>query len=145
MVNAAIKARSGLQLDVPIEVIAPALVEVIGREALAVVLQLPAGRADRLTLEMHLRLAGRAAALPEVARSAGSGDILPGGAAALGARDDMVERQLAARSAIDAAEAVAQEQVEPGESGILVGLDELPERNDRRQLQRPARAVHLAV
>ena len=38
---------SGLQLDVPIEIVAPALVQVIGREAAAMFLQLPAGRPDR--------------------------------------------------------------------------------------------------
>src|SRR5687767_11750200 len=86
-----------LQLDVPVQVVAPALVEVVGREALAVVLQLPAGRADRRALEMHLGLARGAAAFLKIARSAGGGDILPGRSAALGARHDMVEGQLPVR------------------------------------------------
>src|SRR5688572_21743516 len=34
----------GLQLDVPVEIVAPAFVQVIGREASAILLQLPAGR-----------------------------------------------------------------------------------------------------
>ena len=88
--------RLGLQLDVPVEIVAPALVQVIGREAAAMLLQLPAGRPERAAADVHVRLLRRAAALPEVARRAGGGDILPGRAAALGARQDMVEGQLAA-------------------------------------------------
>ena len=57
----------------------------------------------------------------------------------------MVEGQLAPRPAIDAAEFVAEEQVEPGERRIFVGPDIIAKRDHRRQLQRDARAVHLAV
>src|SRR5437763_9733769 len=64
------------QLDVPIEIIAPALVQIIGRKRAAVLLELPARRPDRLTLEMHVRLDRRAPALLQVARRAGGRDIL---------------------------------------------------------------------
>ena len=50
-----------------------------------------------------------------------------------------------ARAAIDAAELVAQEQVEPGERRIFVGPHVIAKRNHRRQLERDARAVHFAV
>src|SRR3954470_19762473 len=114
---------SGLQLDVPVEIVAPAVVEVVGREGAAVLLQLPAGRAERAAADLHVRLLGRAAALPEVAGRAGGGDIVPGGAAAERARQDMVEGQLPGVAAILAREAVAQEQVEPGECRELRGPD----------------------
>src|SRR4051794_33479983 len=106
---------SGLQLDIPIEIIPPAGVEVIGREAPPMLLQLPAGRPERPPVEVHMRLKRRAAALAEIAGRAGGGDILPGRPPALGAGDDMVEGQLARVAAILALEAIAQEQVEPGE------------------------------
>ena len=109
------------------------------------VLQLPTCRPDRLAVDLHAGLARRPAALAQIARSAGRGDILPGRAPALGARHDMVERQLAVAAAIDTAEAVAKEQVEPGEGRIFVGADELAQGDDRRQLQRLAGAVHFAV
>src|SRR6187399_2316302 len=118
MVNARI-SRSGFQLDVPVEIIAPAAVQIIGWEASAVVLQLPASRPDRLELDMHAGLPRRAPALLQVAGRAGRSDILPGRSSALGAREDMIERQLPARSAIDAAELVAKEQVESREGRIF--------------------------
>src|SRR4029453_15997929 len=105
----------GFELDVPVEIVAPALVQIVGREALAMVLQLPAGRPDRFPLNMHAGLARGPPALLEIAGRAGGGDILPAGPPALGARHDMVKRQFPVRSAIDATEAVAEEQVEPGE------------------------------
>src|SRR5437868_12212158 len=140
-----VNAALGLEFDIPVEIVAPALVEVVGREAIAVILELPAGRADRLALNMHMRLARRAAALLEVARRAGGGDILPTGPAALRTRQDMVERQFPPRPAIDAAEAVAKEKVEPREGGIFVGPNELAKRDHRRQLEAGRGRVNLAV
>ena len=81
----------------------------------------------------------------QIAGRAGGRDILPGRAAALGARQDMVEGQLARVAAILAGEAVAQEQVESGEGRIFGRADILPERDHARQLHRHGRAVHLAL
>ena len=118
-----------LQLDVPVEPVAPRFVEVVGREALAVLLQLPAGRPDGLQHQFHSRLFGRPSALLHVARRAGGDDVLPCGLAAEAARDDMVEGQVAGAAAILAGEAVAQEQVEAGEGGKFAGLHVLLERD----------------
>ena len=108
-------------------------------------LELPAGRPDRRQRQRHPGLARRAAALAEVARRAGGDDVLPRRAPALRARDDVVERQLAAMPAILAGEAVAQEQVEARERRMLRGPDILAQRDHRRQLHRPVRAAHLAL
>src|SRR3546814_16852904 len=86
-----------------------------------IVLQLPARRAPRLTIERHPRLLRRPAAFLEVARRAGGGDILPRRAPAQPARHDMIESQILARSAILAREAVAQEQVEARERRMQIG------------------------
>src|SRR5678815_1538658 len=126
----------GFELDVPVEIVAPALVQIVGREALAMVLQLPTGRPDRFPLNMHAGLPRGSPALLEIAGRAGGGDVFPASPPALGARHDMVERQFPVRSAIDATEAVAEEQVEPGEGRIFVRPDILAKRDDRRQLHR---------
>src|SRR5436190_17206981 len=136
---------SGLQLDVPVEIVAPALVEVIGREGAAVLLQLPAGRPERAAVDVHVRLLRRSAALAQVAGGAGGGDILPGRPPALGARDDVIEGQLPQVAAILALEAVAKEQVEPGEGRMLGGADILAKRDDARQPHREARGMNLAL
>src|SRR3954471_19690298 len=107
--------RLRLQLDIPVEIVAPARVEIVGREGATMLLKLPAGRPDRIAVRMHVRFVGRPPALAQVARCAGRRDILPRRPPALCARNHMVEGQLAVRSAIDAAEAVAQEEVEPRE------------------------------
>src|SRR4029453_3620926 len=113
----------GFELDVPVEIVAPALVQIVGRKALAMVLQLPAGRPDQLPFDVHACLPGGPSTLLEVARRPGGGDILPAGPPALGTRYHMGEGQLPVRPAIDAAEAVAQEQVEPGKGRIFVRPD----------------------
>ena len=107
-------------------------------------LQLPVGRADGRDVQRHARLFRRTSALFQVARRTGGGDVFPGRPATLRARNDMVERQVAARAAILAGEPVAQEQVEPGEGGKLRRLHELLQRDHRRQLHRHRRAAYFA-
>src|SRR3546814_6870488 len=93
----------------------PAFVQVIGRKGAAVALQLPARRTPGLAVDGHMRLGRGAAALLQIARRTGGGDILPARPPAQPARDHMVEGQFLARPAILAGEPVAKEQVEPGE------------------------------
>ena len=57
----------------------------------------------------------------------------------------MIEGQFARRPAIDAAEFVAEEQVEAGERRIFIGTDIVAKGDHARQLQGGARGVHLAV
>src|SRR5687768_6793079 len=120
---------SGVELDVPVEIVAPAFMKVVGRKASPVLLQLPAGRPERMPLDVHVRLARGSAALAQVARRAGGGDVLPGGSAALGARKDVIEGQFQHSATILAGETVAKEQVEPGEGGIFARADILAKRN----------------
>ena len=108
-------------------------------------LQLPAGRPVGMVADAHMRLQRRAPALAQIAGGTGRRDILPGRASALRARQDMVEGQLVEAAAILAGEAVAQEQVEPGEGWIFARPYILAQRDHARQLEGPARAVHLAL
>jgi len=57
----------------------------------------------------------------------------------------MIEGEVVARAAILAAEAVAQEDVEPGEGGIGGGFDVGLERHHARQLHFNRGAVHRVV
>ena len=133
-----------VQRHVPIEPVAPAIVEIIGREAPAMFLQGPAGGAPGLVRERHVRLLGRAAALLEIARRASSRDIFPRRPPALRARHDMIEGQVMFRAAILAFEAVAQEQVEARERRVGRRLHELAQRDHGGQLHGEARRMHLA-
>src|SRR3546814_17564364 len=68
--------RSRLQLDAPIQPVAPGFVQVIGREAAAMFLELPARRPDRRDVERHPGLFGGTPALFELVRRA-AGDGIP--------------------------------------------------------------------
>src|SRR4249919_265328 len=122
-----------IQLAVPIQEVAPALVQVAGREGAAVLLQFLRRRLDRRALHVHADLAQQPVALQEVARAAGSHDVGPGGAAAARLRHDMVEGELVGRevaAAVLAVETVAQEDVEPREGRPPRRRHVFLERND---------------
>src|SRR5436190_19336716 len=108
-------------------------------------LELPAGRTDRIAVRVHMRFERGSPALAQVARRASHCDVLPCSTAAMCARNNVVEGQFAGGSAINATETVAQEQVEPGERRIFVGPNELPQGNDGRKLERAAWAVDLSL
>src|SRR5437773_721219 len=92
-------STSRQQLDVPVEITAPALVQIVRRKRPPMLLQLPTRRADRVAQQVHVRLRRRPPALLEVARGAGGGDIFPHRPPAMRAGDHMVERQLPVRPA----------------------------------------------
>ncbi len=138
------RRESPLQLDVPIKPVAPCFVEVVGREALADMLQLPAGWADRID-HGHARLLGCATAFFHIAGRARARDILPSGFSSQTARDHMIESQILLAAAILAGEAVAQEQVEAGESRKLALLHILAQRDHRGNLHIERRRMHFAV
>src|SRR3546814_20189715 len=58
---------------------------------------------------------------------------------------DLIEGEVVVRSAILAAEAVAKEEVEPGEGGMRGGPDILAKRDDRRQPHGTAGAVDFPL
>src|SRR5881409_1741180 len=102
--------------------------QVVGREALAVLLKLPTGRPDWAHKRLHVRLLRGAPALLHVARRARGEDVLPRGLAAQPPGRDVVERQMLRAAAVLAREAVAQKHVEARERGKLAGPHELPQR-----------------
>ena len=72
----------------------------------------------------HMRLLRRQAALAQIARRAGRHDVFPGRLPAFRARKDMIERKIAAGTAILAGEPVAQEDVETRERRMRGRFDE---------------------
>jgi hypothetical protein len=137
--------RLSQQFDVPIEPVTPAVVQEIGRKAAAMILQLPARRADRGDVEAHLGFLGRPPALFQIAWGTGGRHILPRRATAISARNDMIERQIMAHAAILTLKPVAQEDVEPREGRMLRWLHIGFERDDRRQFHGMRRRMHLAL
>src|SRR5580692_10230430 len=77
--SVALDRALSLQLYVPVEVVEPAFVEVVGRELAAVFLQFVHGRAARMAARVHLGFARGAASLAQVAAGAGGDDVLPRG------------------------------------------------------------------
>src|SRR5438445_6585575 len=96
-------------------------------------------RCERVLPRKHPRLLRRQIALAQIARRAGGDDIFPGGLAAFAARDDVIEGEVVMRVTVLADEAVAQENVEPGEGGMRGRLDERLQRHHARKLDLEAR------
>src|SRR3546814_18074076 len=117
----------------------------VRRKGATIVLQLPARRAPRLAIERHMRLLRRPAALLQVARRAGGGDLFPARPPAQPPRHDMIEGQFLPRSTILASEAVAPKQVEAGASPLLRRLHILPKPDPARYRHRVRRRTHLAL
>lgn len=97
-----------LQLCIPIQKIHPAVVQMAGREFAAEVAQLFGFGLARRSAQRKPDLLERLRSFAQVARAAGRHDVLPAGYTAAGTRHDMVKRQIPARTAILAAELVAQ-------------------------------------
>src|SRR6202011_4049482 len=108
-------------------------------------MQLMHRRGERGLLRKHPRLLRSQVSLAQIARRTGRDHVLPGGLAALAARDDVIEGEVVVGRTILADEAVAQEHVEPGEGGMRGRLDEGFQRHHARQLDLERRAAHRAV
>src|SRR6185312_15486451 len=80
-----------LQLRIPIQIIRPAFMQIVRREFAPAFAQFGDGGLMRALTGMHAGLGRKPAALQEIAGAAGGDDILPGGAATPGARDQMIE------------------------------------------------------
>jgi MFS family permease len=127
-----------IELDIPVEIVPPALVQVVGRERAAVVPELVRARYVGLGHRVHAALAGQAVALAQVAAGAGGEDVGPGRPPAARARHQVVEGELVGRKrplAVLAGEPVAQEDVEPGEGWAAVLRDVLLQCHYRGQAQ----------
>src|SRR5258706_5584615 len=134
-----------IELGVPVQIIEPAIVQIVRREQPAVAVQLVHRRRERRLPWKHPRLVRRQVSLAQIARRTGSDHIFPSGLAAFAARDDVIEGEIVVGGAVRADEAVAQELVEPGEGGMRGRLDEAFQRHHARQLDLERGAAHGAV
>src|SRR5262247_3191641 len=119
--------RLRLEFGVPVEVVEPAFVQIIGREQAAVAVQLehrwPIGQLPRL----HARVVRQMPALTQIARSASRYHVVPARLAAARARDQVIEGKIILAAAVLAGEAIAQEHIEACkgriERGLYIGLE----------------------
>ena len=107
--NPPLRRRLRIELGIPIEIVEPAVVQVVRRKQPAVAVQVLHRRLERHLRRPHLRLVRRQVALPQIARRAGGDDVVPGRVAAARARHQVIEGEIVARAAILAAEACRAE------------------------------------
>lgn len=125
-----------LQFAVPIQVIPPALVQVIGGEMTAICLELAGPGLMRRRQGNHAAFPGQTAALAQITGGARCDHILPSGPPPPAAGDDVIEGQILGgkpNAAILAAKPVTQENIIPGEYGSAISKNKLFQRDDRRQ------------
>src|SRR5690606_26685679 len=139
---------SGLQLDVPVEKVRPALMQEVGRKRSAVLLQPEGCRLHRLDQRRHTAFLRQAVPLDEIAALTGGDDVIPGGTATSRTGQNMVEGQIfggVAFAAVLALEAVAQKNVETREGRPPVQVNILLQGDDARQTHAKARGMDLAL
>src|SRR5690242_10072871 len=124
------------------------MVQEVGREGTAVVAQHLRRRLQRPVARIEPAFGRHAVAFAQVAARAGGDDVLPRRMAAARARHDVIEGEVVRRKAVAAIladEAVAQEDVEPGEGRPARQGNVRFERDDARQLYLERRAAHDAI
>src|SRR6516165_1843898 len=114
---------SGLELGVPVEIVHPALMQIVRRKLPSVLMQIMDRWLVGPLTGPHARLRGQPIALEQIAGRAGRHHVRPDGLPALRARHHMVEGQILAAAAILAGEAVTQEHVEAREGRMARRLD----------------------
>ena len=85
---------SGLQFSVPVQIITPAFVKIVGREGPPVFLKKAAAGLIGFSVGMHADLAGEAGAFEEIAGAAGGNNVLPGCFSPFRTGDNVIESQL---------------------------------------------------
>lgn len=130
-----------LQLAVPVEIVHPAFMQVVGRKQPAILVQVVDGGLEGFARRPHIGLLGQHIAFGQIAAGAGRNNIFPDSCAALGARNHMVEGQVIMRTAILAGESVPQKHVEPGKGRMARRLYIGFERNHRGKLHFPVGAA----
>src|SRR5262245_35065515 len=143
-------SSSGLvELDVPIEIVAPAFRGIAKTDGNA-----NGGRrfgALRHSHQMHAGFSRRAPTFLAIARDATGNDVLPILTAALGDRKDMIERQLARGKAVPTVLAfvvVARVNVRARERHVVetpLDLDVAEQPDDGRQLEADGNGANLPV
>jgi len=86
-----------IQFGIPVKIIAPTFVQIIGREGAPDILQLERTRTEWTLAGEHPDLVGHAIALDQIAARTCRDDILPRCSPAFGPRDQMVEGQVVGR------------------------------------------------
>src|ERR1700674_3092197 len=92
------RARSRIEHGVPVEIVEPAVVQIIWREQPPITMQMRDAWLEWHLRRPHARLVRRHAALFQIAHRAGRDHVDPGGMAAARTRQKMIERQIVTRT-----------------------------------------------
>lgn len=142
---ARIRSVFRFQFNIPIEIVEPGLVEIIGRETTTLLLQLKGGRSLWALDRMHVYLMRHPTAFAKVTWATGGDNILPACAPAFRSRNKVIERQIFRRSAIDALEPIPQENIETRKCWLTILPDELAQRDNGRQAHRKRGRMDIFV
>lgn len=122
------------EFGIPIEIIEPAMVQIVRREIAPVPMKFMHRRPVWFLRRKHFRLRRHLASLSQVARRASRGHVVPARLTAPRAGNHMIKCQIVGAPAILTLKPIPQEHVEPGKRGIECWLNECFERNDARKL-----------
>src|ERR1700682_6742859 len=86
--------RLWIELGIPVQIIEPAVVQIVRREQPAVAMQLVHRRRERGLPRKHPGLLRRQVSLAQIAWRTGGDHVFPSGLAALAARDDVIEGEI---------------------------------------------------
>ncbi|GBR60956.1 hypothetical protein AA100600_2385 [Gluconobacter thailandicus F149-1 = NBRC 100600] len=107
-----------LQFSVPVQIITPAFVQIVGWKGSPVFLKKATARLIRFSVRVHADFFGEAGAFEKIAGAAGSYHILPGCFSAFGAGNDMIKSQFMrwqSVMAVLAGEVIPQEHIKASE------------------------------
>ena len=110
--------RLRFELGIPVEIVEPAFMQIIGRKKPPISMQIEHCRPRRLVRRKHSGDLRHHPALLEIAWRTGGDHVVPTRLPAARARNKMIERQIALVAAILASEAIAQKHVEARERRI---------------------------
>ena len=99
-------------------------------------------RLERRIARDHADLCGHAIGFSQVAGRTGCDNIFPCRHAAFGARDHVIESEIAMGATVLAGKTIAQKNVEAGKGRLADGLDKGLQRNDGRQSHLEAGTSH---
>jgi hypothetical protein len=138
-------ALLGFEHRIPIQIIEPAFVQIIGRKAAAILVEIAYAWLIRHACRPHAGLGGQPVAFAEIAAGAGGDDIFPCRRASFRAGNQMVKCQILAGATILAAKMVAQKDIETGKGRESRRFHIGFEGNDRREAYLGARTSNRFI
>lgn len=136
---------SGIQWRIPIEIIKPTLVQIVGRKVSPVLMQIRYSWLKWRSCRKHMHIRRQAISFAKIAGRAGRYNIFPNRRAAFSAWNDVVESQFLPRTTVLTGKPITKEHIESSECRMPrrpnIGL----EGHYRGQTHFKAGASHAAI